>query len=113
MEETAMRNDGPVSVRMFGGLSITCSFGAETRTVTDGERAAQKRWVLLEYLILHRGRIIEKEELCAMARTGWQDLKAIKTGNVFQADSDSLTRPGPRLADAAKQLFGFFSPEAQ
>jgi len=48
-----------------------------------------------------------------MARTGWQDLKAIKTGNVFQADSDSLTRPGPRLADAAKQLFGFFYPEAQ
>jgi len=65
-----MRNDGPVSVRMFGGLSITCSFGAETRTVTDGERAAQKRWVLLEYLILHRGRIIEKEELCAML---WPD----------------------------------------
>ncbi len=41
-----------------------------------------------------------------LGRTGWQDLKAVKAGQVFLADNDSITRPGPRLVQAAETLYG-------
>jgi iron complex transport system substrate-binding protein len=40
-------------------------------------------------------------------RKGWGDITAIKTGKVNNADSNAITRPGPRLADAAKELYNF------
>lgn len=43
-----------------------------------------------------------------MARKGWQDITAIKNGAVLVADSDAITRPGPRLTEAAKGLYNFF-----
>ena len=42
-----------------------------------------------------------------MGRTGWKGLKAITGGNVLNADSNEISRPGPRLKDAAIQLFDF------
>ena len=42
-----------------------------------------------------------------MGRQGWGDTTAIKNGSVYNADSDAITRPGPRLADAAKELYDF------
>lgn len=41
-----------------------------------------------------------------LGRAGWEQLSAITAGQVFQADNDSITRPGPRLADAAEWLYG-------
>lgn len=40
-------------------------------------------------------------------RTGWNGITAIKNGDVYNADSDAITRPGPRLADAAIELYDF------
>ena len=42
-----------------------------------------------------------------MSRPGWDSLKAITNGQVFNADSNEITRPGPRLMDAVKSLFDF------
>ena len=42
-----------------------------------------------------------------MGRDGWAGLKAIQGGQVFNADSNAITRPGPRLADAALALYQF------
>jgi iron complex transport system substrate-binding protein len=42
-----------------------------------------------------------------LARPGWQTLKAVSGQTVFNADSDSISRPGPRLKDAALELAGF------
>ncbi len=43
-----------------------------------------------------------------MSREGWQDMKAVKNGHVFNAsDSNALSRPGPRLKDAAVELYDF------
>lgn len=42
-----------------------------------------------------------------MGRDGWQDMKAIKNGMVLNADTNEITRPGPRLADAIKMLYAF------
>ena len=42
-----------------------------------------------------------------MGRTGWESLKAIQNAAVLNADSNEITRPGPRLKDAAITLFQF------
>jgi iron complex transport system substrate-binding protein len=41
------------------------------------------------------------------SRQGWQDVTAVKEGRVLNADSNEITRPGPRLADAAEALYDF------
>ncbi len=47
-----------------------------------------------------------------MGRDGWDSLKAVQNGQVFKADNDSITRPGPRLADAAQALYQFILEHA-
>ena len=42
-----------------------------------------------------------------MGREGWQELKAVKNEAVFNADSNEVSRPGPRLVDAAQALYDF------
>lgn len=42
-----------------------------------------------------------------LARPNWVNLKAVKAGRVFNADSDAITRPGPRLTEAALALHNF------
>ena len=47
-----------------------------------------------------------------MEREGWQDMKAVKNGQIFNAsDSNALSRPGPRLKDAAVELYNFIYGE--
>ena len=47
-----------------------------------------------------------------MGRNGWDSLKAVQNGQVFNADSNAITRPGPRLMDAAVALYDFISGAA-
>lgn len=42
-----------------------------------------------------------------LSRNGWESLRAVQRGNVLKVDSDSVSRPGPRLKDAALELFDF------
>lgn len=42
-----------------------------------------------------------------LAREGWQELRAVENLAVFNADSNSISRPGPRLKDAAEELYNF------
>ena len=45
-----------------------------------------------------------------LGRAGWQDMKAVQNGQVFNAsDSNALSRPGPRLKDAAVELYNFLN----
>ena len=48
-----------------------------------------------------------------MGRDGWQGMKAVQSGSVYNADSNAVSRPGPRLKDAAIELYEFISGEAQ
>ena len=41
------------------------------------------------------------------SRAGWGKITAVKNNAVFNADSSAMTRPGPRLAEAAKALCDF------
>ena len=47
------------------------------------------------------------------SRAGWDQLKAVKNNQIFNADSNAITRPGPRLMDAARDLFSFISGDAE
>lgn len=46
-----------------------------------------------------------------LARENWQLLKAVKNAAVFNMDSDQISRPGPRLIDAAAELYDYISAE--
>ena len=46
-----------------------------------------------------------KQEL--VNREGWQNLKAVKNDAIYITDSDAITRPGPRIAKAAKDFYSF------
>lgn len=42
-----------------------------------------------------------------LSRPGWQDVTAVKNGDIFNLPNNELSRPGPRIADGAKALFDF------
>lgn len=41
------------------------------------------------------------------SREGWQGITALQSGNIYNADANTITRPGPRLALAAEELYDF------
>ena len=43
------------------------------------------------------------------SRAGWDALKAVQNDAIFNADSNEVSRPGPRLKDAAETLYQFVS----
>ena len=45
-----------------------------------------------------------------LARDGWQNMKAIKNKMIFNADSNEISRPGPRLSNAIQSLSEFVYP---
>jgi iron complex transport system substrate-binding protein len=42
-----------------------------------------------------------------LSRTGWQDVTAVKNGDILNLANNELSRPGPRLAEGAQALFDF------
>jgi len=43
------------------------------------------------------------------ARDGWSEMDAIKNNEIYNADSYKLTRPAPRLKEAAIELYNFLN----
>ena len=46
------------------------------------------------------------------SRKGWEGITAIKEKQVFNANSDTITRPGPRLVDAAYEMYEYIYGES-
>lgn len=44
-----------------------------------------------------------------LSREGWSEVTAVKNGDVYSADSNAISRPGPRLKDAAIELYNFLN----
>ena len=42
-----------------------------------------------------------------MGREGWSEMKAVKNGAIYNADSYAMTRPAPRLMEAIVDLYNF------
>ncbi len=48
-----------------------------------------------------------------LGREGWGDLKAVQNEAILNAESNAISRPGPRLKDAALELYRFITrPDA-
>ena len=45
------------------------------------------------------------------ARPGWNSISAVQNNRLCQVDSDTISRAGPRVADAVEELARFFHPE--
>ena len=45
------------------------------------------------------------------SRAGWDALKAVQNDAIFNADSNEVSRPGPRLKDAVEALYTFVTGE--
>lgn len=45
------------------------------------------------------------------ARPGWGSIRAVKEGRVYPIDADLISRPGPRLAEAAEELARLILPQ--
>jgi iron complex transport system substrate-binding protein len=48
----------------------------------------------------------------AGSRAGWSAISAVQSHKVYAVDSDTFSRPGPRLVDALEQLAKLIHPEA-
>ncbi len=42
-----------------------------------------------------------------ISRAGWETIPAVELNQIYMADTDTITRPGPRLADAAEALYTY------
>jgi iron complex transport system substrate-binding protein len=49
----------------------------------------------------------------AAARTGWQNLKAVKDGKIYGFNDDLVSRPGPRWVDGLEEMVKILHPELQ
>lgn len=55
------------------------------------------------------------EDQCAALgeRPGWTDLRAVKEGRVYYVDGDLVSRPGPNIVEAIKEVAGYLYPDLE
>ena len=46
-----------------------------------------------------------------MARSGWESIRAVQEGHVYDIDTNWIDRPGPRLVDALERMARLVHPE--
>lgn len=64
-----------------------------------------------DVIITTYGYYVENPTAAVLKREGWAAVPAIKSGNVFDVDSDTVTRPGPRLIEGVETLAELIYPE--
>jgi iron complex transport system substrate-binding protein len=64
-----------------------------------------------EVIITTYGYYVENPTAGVLKREGWAEVPAIKSGDVFDVDSDTVTRPGPRLIEGVETLAELIYPE--
>jgi iron complex transport system substrate-binding protein len=64
-----------------------------------------------EVIITTYGYYVDHPKEQVLNRAGWKEVEAVKNGQVFDVNSDMVTRPGPRLADGVEELGKFIYPD--
>ncbi len=93
-------------------VGLTNAFGDLTAWAEVSEEEVIKRnpdYIVSTMLFAVDGRTADEE---IMARPGWDAITAVKNGHVY-AIGDTITRPAPRLVDAAQELFNLVYGEAK
>ena len=89
-------------------LAHICGMENAFADITDWQAISQEQVIERDpdYIVLVTG-MGETAVDEVLGREGWGDMKAIQNAAVYNADSYAMTRPGPRLAEAAIGLFEF------
>lgn len=64
-----------------------------------------------DVIITTYGYYVDNSAEQVLSRDGWAEVTAIKDEQVFDVDSDTVTRPGPRLIEGVETLAKFIYPE--
>ncbi|SOC11415.1 iron complex transport system substrate-binding protein [Ureibacillus xyleni] len=64
-----------------------------------------------DVVITTYGYYIDNPSEQVLAREGWAEVPAVKNGEVFDVDNDTVTRPGPRLIEGVETLAELIYPE--
>ncbi|WP_335869901.1 ABC transporter substrate-binding protein [Bacillus sp. 2205SS5-2] len=64
-----------------------------------------------DVIVTTYGYYVDNPKEGVMARSGWSEVPAIKDGEVYDVDSDTVTRPGPRLIEGVENLAKLIYPE--
>jgi len=64
-----------------------------------------------DVIITTYGYYVENPAEQVLSRKGWAEVPAVKNGNVFDVDNDTVTRPGPRLIEGVETLAELIYPE--
>lgn len=64
-----------------------------------------------DVIITTYGYYVDNPAEQVLAREGWAEVTAVKEGQVFDVDSDIVTRPGPRLIQGVEALAKIVYPE--
>ncbi|SOC43061.1 ABC transporter substrate-binding protein [Ureibacillus acetophenoni] len=64
-----------------------------------------------DVIITTYGYYIDNPRDQVLSREGWNEVPAVKNEQVFDVDSDTVTRPGPRLIEGVEAIAEFVYPE--
>lgn len=64
-----------------------------------------------DVILITYGDYVENAVQQVLSREGWQDMNAVKNKQVIEVDSDTVTRPGPRLVEGVEELAKAVYPE--
>ncbi len=57
---------------------------------------------------------VPEDQCAALAeRPGWTDLRAVKEDRVYYVDGDLVSRPGPNIVEAIKEVAGYLYPDLE
>jgi len=94
----------PELIKLAGGIPLPLPPGSASREVSLQEiQAFDPDLIVLS--ICGAGSVASKELLTN--RAGWNELRAVSENHLFVIDDSLLNRPGPRLTEGAKRLFGW------
>lgn len=88
-------------IEAAGGLNIAASGGTGYYVLSEEKLFAEDPdFILCTFNMSER----------VLARDNWQELKAVRLGQVLDIDDDLVSRPGPRVNLGLKMLFDLFHP---
>lgn len=64
-----------------------------------------------DVIITTYGNFYPNPEEAVLQRSGWGEVPAVKSGQVYDVDNDTVTRTGPRLMDGVEELAALIYPE--
>lgn len=95
-----------------GMLGVTNCFGDVESFAEISEEQVLERdpdYILTITMYFGEGPLPEEE---IAARTGWENVSAVKNGKILCMPNNELSRPAPRLVEGAQLLFDFIYGEA-